>query len=51
MTKIIPYESMEGPEITSFKTDPKGKKKKVIKKKDWKGDPKKLKEQAEKYKE
>ena len=50
MTKIIPYET-KGTTIKEFKTDPKGKKKKVIKQKDWKGDPKKLKEQAEKYKE
>ena len=50
MPKIIPYESGKTT-ITSFKTDPKGKKKKVIKEKDWKGDPKKLREQAEKYKE
>ena len=50
MTKIIPYESGHTI-ITSFKTDPKGKKKKVIKKKDWKGDPKKLKKLAEEYKE
>ena len=49
--KIIPYEMMKGAVIKVFKTDPKGKAKKVIKKKDWKGDPKKLKEQAEKYKE
>jgi len=51
MTKVIPFEAEGGPEITEFRTDPKGKKKKVIKKKDWKGDPKKLREQAEKYKE
>jgi len=51
MVKTIPFESEGGPEITDFKTDPKGKSKKVIKAKDWKGDSKKLKEQAEKYKE
>ena len=49
MTKLIPFES-KGVEITDFKTDPKGKKKKVIKYKDWKGDPKKLRKEAEKYK-
>ena len=51
MTKIIPFESQGGPEITEFKTDPKGKPKKIIKEKDWKGDPKKLRKEAEKYKE
>ena len=51
MTEIIPFEEVGGPEITSFKTDPKGKPKKVIKKKDWGGDPKKLRKEAEKYKE
>ena len=49
MTKIIAYET-EGTEIREFKTDPKGKKKKVIRFKDWKGDPKKLRKEAEKYK-
>ena len=51
MTKVIPVEVEGEPEITDFKTDPKGKSKKVIKAKDWKGDPKKLREQADKYKE
>jgi len=50
MTRIIPFET-EGTEIQEFKTDPKGKKKKVIKCKDWKGNPKELRKQAEKYKE
>ena len=49
MTKIIPFETV-GTEIREFKTDPKGKKKKVIKAKDWGGDPKKLRKEAEKYK-
>ena len=51
MVKIIPFESEGGPEIIEFKTNPKGKKKKVIKVKDWKGDSKELKKQVEKYKE
>ena len=51
MTKIIPVETEGGPEIIDFKTDPKGKSKKVIKVKDWKGDSKELKKQVEKYKE
>ena len=50
MTRIIAYESEGGPEITEFKRNPKGKKEKVIKKKDWKGDPKELRKQAEKIK-
>lgn len=48
MTKIIVYEDEDGPEITEFKTDPKGKPERVIKKKDWQGDPKKLRAEAEK---
>ena len=50
MTKIIPFET-EGTEIQEFKRKPKGEKLKVIKAKDWKGDPKELRKQAEKYKE
>lgn len=50
MTKIIPYET-EGTEIIEFKTDPEGKPKKIIKRKDWKDDPKELRKQAEKYKD
>jgi len=49
MPKIIPYET-EGTEIQEFKTDPKGKKREVIKAKDWKGDPEELRKRAEKYK-
>jgi len=49
MTKLIPFET-KGTEIQEFRTDPKGKRKKVIKYKDWKGDPKGLRKQAEKYK-
>jgi len=49
MTEIIPFES-QGTEITSFQRKLKGKKEKVIKFKNWKGDPKELRKQAEKYK-
>ena len=49
MTRIIPFET-EGVEIQEFRTDLKGKDKKVIKAKDWKGDSKKLRKEAEKYK-
>ena len=49
MARIIPFET-PGTEIQEFRTDPKGRKKKVIKYKDWKGDPKELRRQAEKYK-
>lgn len=44
---IIVYES-EGTEITEFRQSPGGKKEKVIKFKDWKGDPRELRKQAEK---
>ena len=47
MTKIIAFES-QGVEIKEFKRKPKGKPEKVIKEKDWKGDPKELRKQAEK---
>jgi len=47
MTKIIAYET-PGVEITEFRRRPGGKKEKVIKYKDWKGDPKKLRREAEK---
>ena len=50
MTKVIPFE-VEGTDIVEFKTDPKGKAKKVIKKSEWGDDPKKLREEADKYKE
>ncbi len=50
MTKIIFYESENTP-IVEAKRSPKGKKEKVIKYKDWKGDEKKMKELAEKEKE
>ena len=49
MTKIIPFET-EGTEIREFKTDPKGKKRKIIKARAWKGDPEELRRQAERYK-
>ena len=48
MTKIIAFETL-GVEITEFKRSPGGKKEKVIKYKDWKGDPKKLRKEAEKH--
>lgn len=47
MTKIVVYESGNTP-IVEFKTDPKGKPKKFMKYKDWKGDLKKVKKEAEK---
>jgi len=47
MTKIIAYET-QGTEIIQFKRSHKGKPEKVIKFKDWKGDPKKLRKEAEK---
>jgi len=50
MTRIIAYESEEGPEITEFRRNLKGKKEKIIKYKDWKGNPKELRKQAEKIK-
>ena len=47
LTRIIVYET-PGVEIMEFKRDPKGKKEKIIKYKDWQGDPKKLRKEAEK---
>ena len=47
MTKVIPYET-PGAEILEFKEKPGGPPQKVIKFKDWKGDPKELRKQAEK---
>ena len=47
MTRIIAFET-EGTDITEFKRDPKGKTEKIIKHKDWKGDPKQLRKEAEK---
>ena len=49
MTRIIPFET-QGVEITEFKRSPKGKKEKVVKYRDWGGDPKKLRKEAEKIK-
>lgn len=48
MTKIIAYEMDERTQITDFRRSPKGKRERVVKWKDWKGDRKKLKEEAEK---
>lgn len=47
MTKVITYET-EGVEIVEVKTKPDGKPEKVIKFKDWKGDPNQLRKEAEK---
>jgi len=47
MTKVIPYEEKGGPEILEFKTSLKGKPEKFIGAKDWKGDHKELRKQAE----
>lgn len=46
--RIILYET-PGTKIVSFRTNPKGREKKVIKAHMWKGDPKKLRKQAEKH--
>lgn len=48
---VVVYEEEGGATIIDFKTDPKGKSKKFIKAKDWHGDPKELRRQAEKLKE
>lgn len=45
--RVIVFET-EGTTIEEFKKGPKKKKEKVIKFKDWKGDPKKLRKEAEK---
>ena len=47
MTKVITYET-PGVEIVEFRDKPEGPPQKVIKFKDWKGDPKKLRKEAEK---
>ena len=49
--KVIPFENDKDVEITEFKTDPKGKAKKVIKRGEWLDDPKKLRQEADKYKD
>lgn len=48
MTKIIPFEGNKNVKITEFRRSPKGKNEKVIRYKDWKGDPKRLRREAEK---
>lgn len=48
MTKVVPYETDNGVRITEFKRSTKGKKEKVVKKEDWGGDPKKLRQEADK---
>ena len=48
MTRIIVFET-PGTEIREFRTDPKGKPKKVIKAREWKGDPRALRRLAERF--